>query len=94
MIEIDEDKCIGCGACAANCVAHNIEMIAYDNAEQGGDRQTSTIGDNVRKAKVLHECFLCGQCVAICPEAAPRNPYYQEELVAYNPKTFDLPTQM
>lgn len=93
MIEIDEDKCIGCGACAANCVAHNIEMIAYDNAEQVEDRQTSAIGDNVRKAKVLHECFLCGQCVAICPEAAPRNPYYQEELVAYNPETFDLPTQ-
>ena len=62
VIEIDEGKCIGCGACAANCVAHNIEMITYDNAEQVEDRQTSAIGESVRKAKVLHECFLCGQC--------------------------------
>lgn len=96
MIEIDTSKCIGCGACASNCVAHNIDMVTRgENSEFAGVGSNAGIevGVDARVAKVLHECFLCGQCVAICPEGAPCNPYYQEELVTYDPETCDLPTQ-
>ncbi len=96
MIEIDTSKCMGCGACASNCVAHNIDMVTRgEDGEFAGAGSSSGIdaGANARVANVLHECFLCGQCVAICPEGAPRNPYYQEELVTYDPETCDLPTQ-
>ena len=27
MVFIDQDKCIGCGACAADCVGSRIELI-------------------------------------------------------------------
>ena len=41
-------------------------------------------------ATALNECFMCGHCVSICPEGAVSIPNYQEELVEYNTKTFDI----
>lgn len=42
-------------------------------------------------AQAQGPCFLCGHCVAICPEGAVSNPYYQEQVVEYDSASFDVP---
>lgn len=44
-------------------------------------------------AQVLSTCMKCGHCVAICPEAAPSIPCYADKPIAYDTKTFELPTE-
>lgn len=54
----DENKCIGCGACAAICPASNIAM-------------TARRGETVRKIPVWKDnCLSCTACFHICPERA------------------------
>ena len=55
--ELDVDKCIGCGACAAVCPARLI-MI------QDIDQNTR------RMVRLLERCIFCGRCAEVCPEDA------------------------
>ncbi len=55
--ELDTDKCIGCGACAAVCPARLI-MI------QDIDQNTR------RMVRLLERCIFCGRCADVCPEDA------------------------
>ncbi len=56
-IVIDKDKCIGCGACAAQC-PDNFEMMSGDEFKA-----------KVRKAEVT-ELGCCQEAVDICPVQA------------------------
>lgn len=46
--------CMGCGACAAVCPEHNIQLI--DVADQG-----------LRPVANLAKCRKCGECLKVCP---------------------------
>ncbi len=55
--EVDVDKCIGCGGCAAVCPSRTI-MI------QDIDQNTRRI------VRLLERCIYCGRCADVCPEDA------------------------
>jgi F420-non-reducing hydrogenase iron-sulfur subunit len=56
--EYDADRCIGCGACAASCPEHNIEV---------------TDSDGTRTISQFHSrCVRCATCEQICPVDALR----------------------
>lgn len=44
-------------------------------------------------AQVSGPCLQCGHCVALCPHGAISIPNYSDPCIAYDPETFDLPTQ-
>jgi len=54
VADYDEEKCIGCGACASRCPFEAFAMA------DGGHRATFS----------EHRCFGCGLCVGICPSEA------------------------
>ena len=53
-IEIERDKCRGCGLCVGACAASALELK---------DKK-------VKMIDVLPACMSCGDCVAICPRGA------------------------
>ena len=57
-VEVDLDKCIGCGLCVGCCAGGVLEL--------SGEEKN-------KKCRMILEfpfCFSCGDCVAICPEDA------------------------
>ncbi len=55
--EVDIDKCIGCGGCAAVCPAHAIMIQDIDPTTR-------------RMVRLLERCVYCGRCAEVCPEDA------------------------
>ena len=55
--EVDVDKCIGCGACAAVCPARLIKIEDLDQITR-------------RITRLLERCIFCGRCADVCPEDA------------------------
>jgi ferredoxin len=57
--EVNEDKCIGCGACVSVCPA-NPNVYEMSDTKKG------------KKSIVKHKdaCIECGACVASCPVEA------------------------
>jgi hydrogenase-4 component H len=55
--EVDVNKCIGCGACAAVCPAR---LIKIEDVDQTTRRMT----------RLLERCVFCGRCAEVCPEDA------------------------
>ncbi len=53
-VEIDGEKCSGCGYCIRACAASAIELV----------------NKTARMVEDLPFCISCGDCVAICPENA------------------------
>jgi len=53
-VEIDQDKCNGCGFCSKACAAAALEVV---------DKKCRLVLD-------LPFCMGCGDCVAICPKDA------------------------
>lgn len=56
MHEFDEEKCVGCGACASMCSNKTIKLV-----DEEGKRTVSIY---------LGRCMFCGKCQDICPEEA------------------------
>mgnify|MGYP001140006293 CR=1 FL=1 len=54
VVEIDPEKCTGCGFCTRACAASAVEVV----------------DDKCRMVEDLPFCIACGDCVAICPEEA------------------------
>lgn len=54
LIQVDRDKCEGCGECAEACPASVLEM-ADGKAEVTGS---------------LEDCLGCESCVSVCPSSA------------------------
>ena len=55
--EVDEELCVGCGACARECGQDAIEFIKSE--------------DGKRKARIDEEiCVGCGRCIGACPKDA------------------------
>lgn len=55
-IEIDKEKCIGCGLCVTTKVCpFNLFIIS---------------GDDVKVKAEVGECMLCGECEKACPVGA------------------------
>lgn len=54
MVQIDRDKCEGCGECAESCPAHILEIV---------DGKAEVTGDPT-------ECLGCETCVTVCPSGA------------------------
>lgn len=54
VVQIDADKCEGCGECAASCPADILEMDG-DKASVAGDPS---------------DCLGCETCVSVCPNEA------------------------
>ncbi len=55
--QVEVDKCIGCGACAAVCPAR---LIKIEDLDQNTRRIT----------RLLERCIFCGRCAEVCPEDA------------------------
>lgn len=55
--DVDVDKCIGCGGCAAVCPARAIMIEDVDQ--------------NTRRiVRFLERCIYCGRCAEVCPQDA------------------------
>jgi formate dehydrogenase iron-sulfur subunit len=74
---IDQDKCIGCGACVNACVYHVPELSPINHVNDAGQKI-------VRKDK-SHKCNACTlnkreipACVSVCPSDALRFGYRQD----------------
>ena len=60
--EVDEEKCIGCGACTAVCTAGNLTEFNF--------RKVHTLvrrGEYRGIREELAKCMLCGKCRLVCP---------------------------
>jgi ferredoxin len=55
VVEINLEKCTGCGLCAGACPAKALDMVARKP-------RTKKAPDNA--------CAFCGDCAAICPAGA------------------------
>ena len=71
IIEIDEEKCDGCGDCAAEgvCPRHLIHMIPKDATNFIPCSSTEEDDEIVRKT-CGYGCIACGECERACPEGA------------------------
>ncbi len=55
VVEIDQEKCTGCGLCVGACPARTLDLI---------DRKART------RRPPENECAFCGDCAAICAAGA------------------------
>jgi len=58
MWKVDEEKCIGCGACVSVCPVNILELVD----REGGKK--ASIGDKQK------ECIVCKACENTCPVQA------------------------
>lgn len=67
-MQIDSEKCIGCGRCSVFCIMDCISLVPRDEAHPGKGKRYAVIDD--------HECVECGCCQrgADCPTDALTRP--------------------
>jgi len=73
-LELNRDKCLGCGICADQCPK---EAIEYFPAEFKGIKALTRPSIDFDTEK----CVLCGECVATCPLDALQMIIEKEERV-------------
>ncbi len=56
---IDEDRCVGCGACIIACRDGGHQAIEFKEAEEGEDPRIPAVDDE--------KCIGCGFCRTVCP---------------------------
>lgn len=71
IVEIDDSKCVGCGACAKVCPRHLIELR---NRGPRGMRVYVACANKDKGALAMKECAVscigCGKCLKECPHGA------------------------
>jgi len=75
MIQINKEKCTGCGLCVRDCTG-NIIKVGAGNIQ---DCPENILILENGKAAAVTECILCGHCAAVCPEKAISIPGYDME---------------
>ena len=73
----DEDKCIGCGACAQVCPPKCIDVV--DDLENG----------KRRLVQHLDQCIWCGQCERYCPTGGGIKLTNEWDCVGFSPADFE-----
>ena len=67
--EVDEDLCIGCGACDRICAHGAPQIKVWENAD--GSSADGASGNKRKVARIDHNvCVGCGRCLAVCPKDA------------------------
>lgn len=64
LVEIDRDKCTGCGKCKAVCPKHVISLMPYKQPVRlicNANERGRVVTDNCKAG-----CFSCGKCVEAC----------------------------
>ena len=59
---MNEERCIGCGACTALCTAGNLTSFNF--------RKVHTLvrrGEYQGAYEEMNKCMLCGKCRLVCP---------------------------
>lgn len=83
-IEINMEKCIGCGTCTYPCPSAAIHMSQKTEDKKRG----IPIVEELDYAPGIIPCLACGDCVAACPQGAITiqkgfqifHPYFYERL--------------
>ena len=68
IIEIDRDKCNGCGACADVCPQKLVHMVPDDASNFVPCSNQDE--EDVALRLCGHSCIGCGDCAEACPEEA------------------------
>lgn len=67
-VQVDKEKCNGCGACANACVQNLIHMVPSDASNFV---PCSNQDEEARAIRLCgYSCIGCGDCVEACPEGA------------------------
>lgn len=60
MVEIDKERCKGCGLCVASCPKAVLSMSSQFNSK----------GYSPAEARQPDKCTGCGMCALMCPDVA------------------------
>ncbi len=84
-VNIDKDKCIGCGLCVKQCPT---QTLALSEKDAEGRRYVEFVKNCEYFEKI---CIACHNCEVICPKGALAFPHYYEVKKGYWKTDFDYP---
>ncbi len=72
VVDLDQDKCIGCGRCYKVCPRNVFELIEYE----GDDEERDEFDDDNNMVMAITnpmDCIGCGACGRVCPKGCHKH---------------------